>query len=89
MIVILPYPASTPLGSHCPCGHCHGLQDGQRISVGDCVELQPAPGEVLPMVAQLQELWSERPGDGQERMLARICRFYRPQVRLMPCAKYP
>ena len=58
------------------------VQDGQRISVGDCVELQPTPGETLPIVAQLQALWSERPADGQERMLARVCRFYRPQVLL-------
>ena len=50
------------------------------------MELQPAPGEMLPMVVQLQALWSERPADGQERMLARVCRFYRPQVPLMPGA---
>ena len=56
------------------------MQDGRSISVGDFVELQPAPGELLPTVAQLQELWSETPADGQPRMLARVCRFYRPQV---------
>ena len=60
------------------------VQDGHRISVGEFVELQPAPGETLPMVAQVQALWSERPADGQERMLARMCRIYRPQVQLPP-----
>lgn len=60
------------------------LQDGRRLSLGQFVELQPAPGEALPMVAQLQALWSERPADGQERMLARVRRFYRPQVLLAP-----
>ncbi len=63
------------------------MQDGQRIAVGECVELQPAAGETLPMVAQIQALWSERPADGQERMLARVCRFYRPQVLFMHRAK--
>ena len=48
--------------------------------MGDYVELQSPPGETLPTVAQLQELWSETPADGQPRMLARVCRFYRAQV---------
>lgn len=38
-------------------------------------------GEQQPRVARLEALWSERPVDNCERMLARCRLYYRPSVR--------
>ena len=49
------------------------------MAVGDDVEVEVL-GEQLPRVARIEALWSERPVDGTERMLARCRFYYRPQV---------
>ena len=50
------------------------------VALGDFVELAALPGETASAVAQVRAMWAECPVDGNCRMLARCCRFYRPQV---------
>lgn len=56
------------------------LCGAKEVHVQDCVELQPYPGETQRRVVRLEALWSERPQDGRERMLATCRRFYFPEV---------
>ena len=49
------------------------------MGMGDDVEVEVL-GERLPRVARIEALWSERPVDGIERMLARCRFYYRPSV---------
>ena len=53
-------------------------QGGEVVRVGDDVELAPAPGEAAAQVSRIEAIWAERRPDGQERLLARVRRFYRP-----------
>lgn len=56
------------------------LLEGVEIKVGDCVELYPSVGEEHYRVVKIEALWSEIPQDGCERKLARVRRFYLPEV---------
>ena len=58
----------------------HVVQGAQVVALGDFVELAALPGETDSTVAQVRAMWAECPVDGNRRMLARCCRFYRPQV---------
>lgn len=66
------------------------LLGNREIKENDCVEIDPAPGESKARIARIEALWSETPQDGEERMLARIRRFYRPGVcnRLSPALQF-
>ena len=56
------------------------LQGLDVMGVGDDVEVEVLE-ERMPRVARIEALWSERPVDGTERMLARCRFYYRPSVR--------
>lgn len=56
------------------------LQGGVEVRVGDCVELEAAPGEDDTRLGEVLALWAEKlPADGQLR-LCKLRRYYRPQV---------
>ena len=50
------------------------------MKLGDFVELAVQPGDSHVTVVQVNAMWAECPVDGNPRMLARCCRYYRPQV---------
>lgn len=56
--------------------HLLSPQGSEVMRVSDDVEMV-APGEPHSAVVRIQALWSERPQDGRERMLARTQRYYR------------
>ena len=55
------------------------MQGDAVMEVGDDVTVEVL-GELQPRVARLEALWSERPVDNCERMLARCRLYYRPSV---------
>lgn len=47
------------------------------VGPGGVVELALMPWEHYPRVVEILSLWSEKPSDGQPRMMARAMRYYR------------
>lgn len=59
-------------------------QGGEQVSLGDCVELAPSPGEEEGRLGRVEALWEERMASGAAKPWLRCRRYYRPQVMVLP-----